>query len=62
MSMILFTACVHIKNRVNDEFFAWCNNFSNFLVDANFYQNSKKQGMKRPMMVVLDKKTAEFAT
>jgi len=36
--------------------------FQQFLVDADFYQNSKKQGMKRPMMVGVDKKTAQFAT
>jgi len=50
------------KNRVNDEFFGWCNSFSNFSVNADFYRNSKKQGIKRPMMVGVDKKTAEFMT
>jgi len=32
-----------------------------WLIDADFYRNSKKQGMKRPIMVGVDKKSAEFA-
>ena len=32
-----------------------------WLIAADFYRNSKKQGMKRPIMVGVDKKSAEFA-